>query len=362
MKKLFLLVVPILVLALLSSCRPPELEGAFVDYNAGRYDNALKLAKEATEKYPTNAEAWYLLGEIYGKKEMYPEMKKAFDQALANNPTPEIKTNIKNATMYYFQQLFNRGVSNYNAYAKMEDTSSDEAKKQLEKSTHFFKLANIVKPDYKAVDLTALGYSILGKKDSAFAYYKKLTENWPDSADAYVKLGRYYVVNQQFKEAIPILEKALELDPNNADAIQIISEAYDFAGQTEKAMETYKKAMEINPQEKAFPFNLGRLYFQKIADENTDEATKAEYLKGCAEAFGRVIELDPSMKEAYDYKSNCEIMAKNYEAALVTLKQATERFPDEGKFWYNLGVVYYKLKDNAKAKEAIDKAKALGVE
>ena len=42
MKKLFLLFVPILVLALLSSCRPPELEGAFVDYNAGRYDNALK--------------------------------------------------------------------------------------------------------------------------------------------------------------------------------------------------------------------------------------------------------------------------------------------------------------------------------
>lgn len=170
------------------------------------------------------------------------------------------------------------------------------------------------------------------------------------------------MVQQQFKEAIPYLEKALEIDPNNSDAIQIIAEAYDFAGETDKAIETYKRAMKINTEEKAFPFNLGRLYFQKIADENIDEAAKAEYLKGCADAFGRVIELDPSMKEAYDYKSNCEIMAKNYEAALVTLKQATERFPDEGKFWYNLGVVYYNLKDNAKAKEAIDKAKELGLE
>ena len=85
-------------------------------------------------------------------------------------------------------------------------------------------------------------------------------------------------------------------------------------------METYKKAMEINPKEKAYPFNLGRLYFQKLANENTDPTAKAEYLKACADAFGRVIELDPSMKEAYDYKSNCEIMAKNYEDAKRLLK------------------------------------------
>ncbi|WP_456409138.1 tetratricopeptide repeat protein [Caldithrix abyssi] len=362
MKKLFLLAIPILVLTLLTSCRPPELEGAFVDYNAGRYDNALKLAKEATEKYPTNAEAWYLLGEIYGKKEMYSEMKHAFDKALANNPTPDIQNKIKNATMYYFQNLFNRGVTNYNTYAKMQDTASEEAKEQLRKSTEYFKKANIVKPDYKAVDLIAFAYSILGEKDSAFVYYTKLTQEWPDSADAYVKLGRFYVVNQKFEEAIPLLEKALELDPENADAIQIIAEAYDFAGKTDKAIETYKKAMEINPEEKAFPFNLGRLYFQKVASGSIDDSTKQQYLHECAKAFGRVIELDPSMKEAYDYKSNCELMAKDYEDALVTLKQATERFPDEGKFWYNLGVVYYNLKDTEKAQEAIDKAKELGVE
>ncbi len=362
MKKFVLLVVPILLIAFLSSCRPPELEGAFVDYNAGRYDSALKLAKQATEKYPTNPEAWYLLGEIYGKKEMYPQMSEAFKKALANKPSADIQKKIKNATLYYFQQLFNTAVKNYNAFTKVEDTSSDEAKNLLKKAAENFKLANVVKQDYKALDLAALSYSILNEKDSAYAIYKKMTELYPDSADAYVKLGRLYVVDQKYKEAIPLLEKALQLDPNNADGIQILAEAYDFGGETEKAIETYKKAMTVNPKEKAFPFNLGRLYFQKVADEKTPEAEKNKYLKECAAAFGKVIELDPTMKEAYDYKSNCEIMAKDYESALATLKLATERFPDEGKFWYNLGVVYYNLKDNEKAKEAIDKAKALGVE
>ena len=82
MRKTVLLTFLILLAAfLITSCRPPELEGAFVDYKAKRLDNALKLAIEATEKYPTNPEAPYLLGKIYGEKEMYSEMVEAFDKS-----------------------------------------------------------------------------------------------------------------------------------------------------------------------------------------------------------------------------------------------------------------------------------------
>jgi len=89
----------IILLSVLVSCRPPELEGAFVDYNAGRYDNALKLAKGSTEKYPANAEAWFLLGQIYGKKSMFGEMADAFDQSLKVGPAH--KAAIKNEKLYY---------------------------------------------------------------------------------------------------------------------------------------------------------------------------------------------------------------------------------------------------------------------
>jgi tetratricopeptide (TPR) repeat protein len=359
MKRLMLLAIPLLVLALLSSCRPPELEGAFVDYNAGRFDNALKLAKQATEKYPDNAEAWYLLGELYGKKEQYLKMKKAFDKSLSLSPT--FKDKIDRATMYYFQTLFNRGVNSYNAYTKVPDRSSDKAKKYLEEAINNFKMANAIKPDYKSVDLVALCYSLAGQQDSALTYYTKLTEMAPDSADAYVKLGRYELVRSNYKGAIKALEKALQLDPNNTEATQIIAEAYDRDGQTQKAIEAYQKAMKVNPEEKAFPFNLGLIYFKLSTSDSVSKDLQSQYLAKCAEMFGKVIELDPTMKEPYDFKSNCEIQLKEYDKALATLQEAVKRFPDNGTFWFNLGVVYTHLNKAKEAKEAFDKAKELGI-
>lgn len=359
MKRLMFLAISILVLALLSSCRPPELEGAFVDYNAGRYDNALKLAKQATQKYPNNPEAWYLLGELYGKKEQFIEMKKAFDKSLSISQ--QFATKIKRAELYYFQNLFNKAVNSYNAFTKIPDRNSDAAKKHLEDAIKNFKTANIVHPDYKAVDLTALCYGLEGKQDSALAYYKKLTEMAPDSADAYIKLGRFELVRSNYKGAIKALEQALKLDPNNSDAIQIIAEAYDRDGQTQKAIDAYQKAIKVNPKEKAFPFNLGLIYFKLSTKDSIDKNLQNEYLKKCALMFGKVIELDPTMKEPYDFKSNCEIQLKEYDQALATLKEAVQRFPKTGAFWFNLGVVYTHLNNAKEAQKAFDKAKALGV-
>ncbi len=360
MKRLMLLAIPILVLALLSSCRPPELEGAFVDYNAGRFDNALKLAQQATQKYPDNAEAWYLLGEIYGKKEMYKEMKHAFDQSL--KLSPQFADKIKQAEMYYFGNLFNRGVNAYNTFTKMPDRNSEEAKKKLEEAINYFKMANIVKPNYKAIDLVALCYSLEGKKDSAMAYYTKLTLEYPDSADSYVKLGRYQLLNKDYKGAIKSLEKSFKIDPNNATAIQIIAEAYDRDGDTQKAIDAYQKAMAINPKEKAFPFNLGLIYFKLSTDTSVSKEKQKEYLQKCIDAFAKVIQIDPTMKEPYDFKSNCEIQLKKYDEALLTLQEATKRFPDVGAFWFNYGVVLTHLNKPKEAKAAFDKAKELGVQ
>ena len=56
-KILAFLIFSVFAVYLLTSCRPPELEGAYVDYNAKRIDSAIELAKEATDKYPDNAEA-----------------------------------------------------------------------------------------------------------------------------------------------------------------------------------------------------------------------------------------------------------------------------------------------------------------
>ena len=146
MNKLVLLfAVTIMGLSILTSCRPPELEGAFVDFNAGRIDNALVLAEDAAKKYPDNAEAWLLLGRLYGKKDRIAEMVSAFDKSVALSP--QYANEIKTERAYYFQTLFNGGLTNYNAFLKAEDRASEKAIKTIEKAISNFKCANVIQED-----------------------------------------------------------------------------------------------------------------------------------------------------------------------------------------------------------------------
>ncbi len=359
MKKMLFSLLSILVLSvLLTSCRPPELEGAFVEYKQGRIDNALKLAKEATEKYPNNSEAWFLYGEIQGQKENYKEMVDAFDKSLAIDKTFETK--IKQAKDYYFQSEFNKGVNNYNAYIKQEDRNSDKAKELLKKSLKNFQNANAIEEDYKATSLIGFGHILLDEKEEALKYYKRCTELKPDTSDGWIALGNFYMVEQKYAEAIPPLEKALELDPNNTEAVSLLSQAYDLNGDQEKAVKLYEKAMALNPDEKAFPFNLGLIYYKSTAKDSLDETTKNSYLQKSRDYFAKVIELDPDVKEAYKIKSSAEIQLGDFESAKETLLQASEKFPDDGEVWYFLGVAYGRLGDAAKAKESFAKAEELG--
>ena len=57
-------------------------------------------------------------------------------------------------------------------------------------------------------------------------------------ATAYYQLGKY-------KEAIPLYEKALALNPNETDVVRNLAEAYAHDGQRKKADETYDRAISL---------------------------------------------------------------------------------------------------------------------
>jgi len=359
MKKfLFVLVTSLLVLSMLVSCRPPELEGAFVDYNAGRYDNALKLAKEATEKYPANAEAWYLLGQIQGKKSNFAEMVDAFDKSIQVGPAH--KTAIENEKMYYFQTKFNDAVAKYNAFTKVEDQSSEKAIKVLKNAITDFKNAiTIQKKDYGAHRLIAISNNILGNKEEALTYYTKLTEMYPDTVGSWLDLGIHHYNVQDFEKSIPSLKKAANLDPNNPEPITYLAQSYDFSQQRELAIESYSKAIDVNPEEKALPFNLGLLYIKIANDSTTSGELQKEYLNKSIANFGRVVELDSEIKEAHQLKSTAEIRLEKWEEGKATLLKGLELFPNDADMWNNIGVCYARLNMKTEAEEAFDKAKEL---
>jgi Flp pilus assembly protein TadD len=348
----------ILLLSVLVSCRPPELEGAFVDFNAGRYDNALKLAKESTEKYPNNAEAWFLLGQIYGKKSMFKEMTDAFDQSLKIGTTYQDK--IKNERLYYFQTKYNDAVSKYNAFTKVEDQSSDKAKKVLQNAIVDFKHSIEITPnDYSSHRLIAVANNILNNEDEALLYYIKLTELYPDTVSSWLDLGIFHYNKRDFEKAIVSLKKAVKIDPQNAEPITYLAQSYDFSFQRDPAINAYKEAIKVNPEEKALPFNLGLLYIKSANDSTISTDMQTMYLKESVGHFERVIELDSEIKEAHQLKSTAQIRLEDWEGAKKTLLKGLDLFPNDADMWTNIGVCYARLNMKDEAEAAFKKAKEL---
>jgi len=359
MKKfLILLITGLFALTLLTSCRPPELEGAFVDFNAKRYDNALKLANEATQKYPENAEAWFLLGRIYAQKGQIAEMDHAFAKSLtANN---QFEKQITLERKYQYGVLFNNGVNKYNSFTKIEDRHSEKALKIINSAIDNFKNAKLLNNNFRTNNLLAMCFNVSERPDSAFTYYQALVKINPDTAISWINLGQYYFIRKNYNKSIEKLKKALELDSKNVEAITLISQAYDMIDDVENAIKAYEQAKEINPEEKAFPYNLGLIYNKLANKEGMEPAKRDDYLNKMIVNFALVIKLDPDIKVPYQMKSFAELQLKKYEEAIQTLNAGLEHFADEGSMYFNLGVAYTHLQNKKEAKKAFDKAETLG--
>ncbi len=345
------------LILLISSCRPPDLEGAIVHFKANRMDNALELAQKATTEHPENAEAWYWLGRINGKLGHMSEMVSAFDKSLSLGD--QFKNDIINEKSYYFAITYNDGIKNYQNFSKLKDKDIDKANKSAKDAIQNFSDANTIKKNFMSVRLISACYQLLNDGENAVKASKQLTTDFPDSSVSWAEYGQMLFLNKDYSEAIPILTKALELDQTNTMVPTLLAQAYDTKHDTKNSIKYYKLAIANNPEEKALPFNLALLSFNRANDEKTSKADKKTYLEDAALYFGKVIEIDPNMKEAYQLKGQSELLLEKYDVAKETLQEGVEFFPDDNNMWYNLGVCYARLGDKKKSRNAFDKAEAL---
>lgn len=85
----------------------------------------------------------------------------------------------------------------------------------------------------------------MGKKTSA-------------SAQDYIELGQFYLLNQKYSEAIKQFKRALKFKPD-AELYFNLGLAYEAACQITEAKEMYNKAVELNPNHKEAIEHLARL-------------------------------------------------------------------------------------------------------
>ena len=348
-------------LFVLTSCRPPELEGAYVDYNQKRFDEALELAKEATEKYPTNAEAPYLLGRIYGEKGMFKEMVESFEKSLSIST--QYEKEIKETKIYYFQTEYKNAYDNYVSYQKISGDSSEKAIKVLDNAIKHAENASIIDPsDYSSVKLAGLAANYKNDNDVAEKMFTKLTKINPDTVDGWFWLGRLYFNKQDYQKAIECNKKANEIDKTYVPALELLAFSYENIKDTVNTIKSYKEAIEADPKNVSYLFNLGLVY-NKLAtsSKKASEEYKSNYANS-EKYFSQAIDLDPDELDDYQrslYDSNLEILyslkcvaqiqQRKFEEASQTAQEGIDNFPDSADLYEYLAI---SLSNLGKTKEA----------
>ncbi len=169
------------------------------------YPDAIKWLEKAAEAEPKNKEAWYFLGRAYYTRSRIAEARKAFLTVLTLDPR-----------------------------------------------------------DAKAENNLGLIFESEAQPDAAVEAYRKAIA-WQEqslrpSEQPYLNLGSLLMEQSHLDEAIPLLEKGVELAPGDATGHLKLGTANLRLGKLADAQRELEKAVQLAPNDPVAHYQLGKLY------------------------------------------------------------------------------------------------------
>jgi len=115
---------------------------------------------------------------------------------------------------------------------------------------------------------------------------------------------------------IEAIEAIIELDPANSVAFSQMFDYYAQKGDAEKLVELREAAPPDLMNDPMMHYNIGAALYN-AGDPD-----------GAAEAFNRVIELDPALPDTYRFLAYCRVGNADYAGAIESLTKYLELAPD----------------------------------
>ncbi len=374
MKRILILSAGLIIMLMLAGgagAQSVEMNSAKLYKKQGEFDKAIEWFEKAVEKKPENAEAHYLLGDLYGMKGRIADMVREFDASVSYSKKYE--KDIKISRDKYFRESFKVGVDAANAGDYM-------------KALEAFNNALVIEP--KQVDTyknLVFVYSRLDSIPGMMQVYEELLKVDPNDHETYLALASLHSRRQEYDKTIELLRKATEVAPDSAKP-RIIGEigiTYDLMGKGDEAMKTYQEALKMSPGNKDLLFNLGRLYFMRDdyanavkqftevwksnpEDFEVNYQVGASYLKIGERIDKKAREIEEELlsaktapKAVKDAKtaridSLRQVAGENFKAALPYLLRAVIIKPDQPSAWNNLGVGYMRNGQTENSREAFN--------
>jgi tetratricopeptide (TPR) repeat protein len=263
------------------------------------------------------------------------------------------------AAVYDKQRDYSAAIEAYRQVTAQEGAGADA----------FYGLGNVLKRTTKyqeAVEAYEKAISMnIANKEIYFELgdtYEAL-QNWAKAADAYEKylalkpevtwngylrLGACRSQLQQYDAAISAFLEAQKSQPKDLKVNFSLAEAYEKAGQLEKAEDVYNNLAQINPAEaRAYYAQALRIY-----------NTAGRYDKAIGPAK-KIVDLDPKNEMNVYNLGLMYFQLKNYNEAIAGFKQCLAVKPDMPNAWFQIGSAYLNEKMYKEAIDAFKKFTAL---
>jgi tetratricopeptide (TPR) repeat protein len=187
--------------------------------------------------------------------------------------------------------------------------------------------------------------SDLERYEEAEVAYRKAIELDPNLVMAHNNLGSLLSVLERYEEAEVAYRKAIELDPNYAMAHNHLGDLLAVLERYEEAEAACAKAIELNPEYADACVDQGRiLYLQNKISQ-------------CIEAFEKAIEIEPDNPTAHN---NLGFVlggqGENYDESIRELTHALELGHTPSITYNNLGYIFLRRKEYARAEDSLEDA------
>lgn len=261
--------------------------------------------------------------------------------------------------------------SNYelgNSYARhaknfSDKGSAEESRKFIEKAVWAYGEAIRANPGYdeiyfnRGVSLLQTGKRLEGIKDLKTAVLIN-----PLLKSAYGPLSSLFVGDQNWPEALSVLEQAVKAFPRDVDFWNNLGYVYTQVGDDKRALEAIKKALELNPLHKtAWPnfqslvkkLNVQDSYLQLpgLMTQLADRVARQKF-KEAREDAQKLVQLIPNNADVAVSYANILFYLGDVNGSIQEYGRIIKMAPDFDEAHLNLGKIYQSQGDFVRARQS----------
>ena len=358
-------------------------------------ENAYNAFQQAVDINPLNDAAWYFLGMTAESLGNVDEALETFEEALMINPANPL-VHQSSGVIFSVRGEHEKALESlskadpesliaqfYIGASNLELGNSDAALKAFERVIEMEPLDSL-EEGFITTSLYNIGVikSAAGETGDAISILIDAADKSDSPANSLILLGRTYLDEENYSEAITTLNKAIEADPENGAAYFYLGNALADTGDEEGAFNAFTNALTYDPDNSMAWENLGIILFQAenyidaapaFADAvrlNPENGNAWSYFaralwydgdeEGATEAFNRAFELveDPEAELLNDYGAALNDIQR-YDEALDAFNKAIELDGTVPDYWFNKGNVLNNLGEFEQALDAYQEAVSL---